>query len=208
METDRKLRVLTIFDMDDTILRTTPKVKLLCKETGEPLASLTTDEFKEYELDSAQKFDFSEFECTKMFRRTSRPIKKNLEMMNKIASNMIPGQDAMAIITARNPMDDHDHFVESLTMLGVPTDKLTVHCAGKMGGSSGKAKVAVLDKLLNDQKFDVVGFFDDSWTVLNALLEYRFQRPDIVWFIYEIKPDGTPNLLTDPRQGLSSLHGI
>jgi FMN phosphatase YigB (HAD superfamily) len=52
-------RILTIFDIDDTLFHTTAKIKVV--KDGEVVRTLTNQEFNNYELQDGEDYDFGEF---------------------------------------------------------------------------------------------------------------------------------------------------
>ena len=62
-------RGLSIWDIDETLFKTTAKVSVV--KNGEVVKQLDNKEFNTYKLKSGESFDFTEFKDSKHFRDTS-----------------------------------------------------------------------------------------------------------------------------------------
>ena len=59
---------LVIFDIDDTLLHTTAKIRVI--KDGRPVRELTNQEFNNYKLQPGEEFDFGEFRDAEKFIST------------------------------------------------------------------------------------------------------------------------------------------
>ena len=60
---------LTIFDIDDTLFRTTAQIKVV--KDGREIRSLNNQEFNTYKLQDGESFDFGEFRNAEKFNKES-----------------------------------------------------------------------------------------------------------------------------------------
>jgi len=164
-------KVLSIFDMDDTLFETGCKTKVI--KNGEIVKELSTSELAGYKLHDSERFDFSEFRCSRTFYNNARPIESFFQFAIDIINNQ--GRDSRCIIiTARTDCDDKEVFIKTFRKHGFPIDKCYVERAGNWGVYKGGFKTqvykgAVIKKYINN--FDIIRMWDDSTPNLDMLIK-------------------------------------
>ena len=153
---ESKERVI-VFDIDDTLVKTDAKIKVMSSKTGKVIRELTPEEFNFY-IESPGKFlSFEEFEDPEILRKgkfISGVIKKLLSYYRR----NIP----VAIVTARsNTKLIRDFFLERgidihpelVIAVSDPVQGLT--------GSVAERKLTALERL-HKMGFKYFTFFDDN----------------------------------------------
>jgi len=181
---------LTIWDIDDTLFRTTAKV-LVKKKHGPPI-ELTGAEFNSYALKPGEEFDFRQFDDARLFYATSTPI----ENLWKTAQNTLdnigkrPGS-RMVIVTARRDLDDKDLFLDTFRKHGMDMSKVHVYRAGNLSfGSSAANKKVIIRNLLQDGNYTETRLFDDHPDNLCAFLELKHEFPNITFKAFPVGHSG------------------
>lgn len=181
---------LTIWDIDDTLFRTTARV--LVKRKNGSTIELTGSEFNSYALKPGEEFDFSQFDDARLFYATSTPI----ENLWKTAQNTLdnigkrPGS-RMVIVTARRDLDDKDLFIDTFRKHGMDMSKVHVYRAGNLSfGSSAANKKVIIRNLLHDGDYTEARLFDDHPDNLRAFLELKHEFPGIVFKAFPVGHSG------------------
>lgn len=184
---------LTIFDIDDTLFKTTANV-LVRNRDGEVIASLTSAEYNTYSLKTGETFDFEEFKNAEKFYKESKPIGRMLQRAKLIlaASEKYP-LSRVIIITARTDFDSKSVFLKTFRKYGFDIDKVRVERAGNLGsvGSGASRKAMITRKYLETRSFNKVRIFDDDIANLMAILKLRKEFPFISFSAYLAKEDGS-----------------
>jgi FMN phosphatase YigB (HAD superfamily) len=84
-EFTKPLRSLVIFDIDDTLLHTTAKIRVI--KNGQTVRELTNQQFNNYELQPGEEFDFGEFRSAEKFNRESEPIEPMIRKLKTILNH-------------------------------------------------------------------------------------------------------------------------
>ena len=93
-----KKEKLVIFDLDDTLIKTDAKIKIIDSNTGEVIEELTPAEFNFYSNKISNHFlNFEDFECPEILRK-ARFINRIFNKFKKYYSQGIP----VSIVTARS----------------------------------------------------------------------------------------------------------
>jgi len=158
---------LVIFDLDDTLIKTDAKIKIVDSKTGEILQGLTPSEFNFYSSKISNHFlNFDDFECPEILRK-ARFIKRIFNRFKKYYGEGIP----VSIVTARsssklvrdfllsNGIDVHPDLV-----IAINDPKYSFE-----GSISQRKQRAILD-LIDDGYTDLI-FFDDNHENLNLAKE-------------------------------------
>jgi FMN phosphatase YigB (HAD superfamily) len=105
-----KKEKLVIFDLDDTLIKTDAKIKIVDSKTGEIFQELTPAEFNFYSSKISNHFlNFDDFECPEILRK-ARFIKRIFNKFKKYYSEGIP----VSIVTARSSSKlVRDFFLEN-----------------------------------------------------------------------------------------------
>jgi len=99
---------LTIFDIDDTLFRTTAQIKVV--KDGKVVRSLNNQQFNTYQLQPGESFDFGEFRNAEKFNRESIPIKPMIAKLKAIIDNA--GNSKVIMLTARSDFDNKELFLD------------------------------------------------------------------------------------------------
>ena len=169
---------LTIFDIDDTLFRTTARIK--AKTPDGKIKILTPTEWdklqKERPHDDHPDLDFDEFTDSKLFYDTSTPIKKIWKTAQKTLMSLgrRPGS-RVVIISARHKFDDFNLFVDTFHKHGLDISKENFFTVG--GARRKKAKII---ELLDEGNYTETRMFDDHLPnlidFLNLKKDPRFSK--------------------------------
>ena len=179
---------LVIFDIDDTLLHTTAKIKVV--KNGVPVRELTNQEFNNYELGPGEEFDFGEFRDAEKFNRESQPIRP---MINKLKTILDHSTNSDVImLTARADFDNRDLFLKTFTDLGIDMSRVHVHRAGNLPGDEipAEKKAVFVRKYAETGKYDHIRLYDDSRSNLSVFKELQNEYPGIDFRAYFVGPTG------------------
>ena len=202
MEPNRKL---TIFDIDETLFKTTARVRVFDKKTGEIVKLLDNQEYNTYKLKRNEEYKFGgpddsykEFRSAKHFRETSKPINRMVERLKDDLASAKSSQGAhqVIIVTARGDFDEKEIFLDTFRHQGIDIDSMRVERAGKIPGPSASAKKMIFQHYLEkaqreSRPFSRVALFDDARTNLDALLSLKKQFPKTKFDAYLAHHDGS-----------------
>lgn len=182
---------LTIFDIDDTLFRTSAKVKVM--RQGVLVCELHNQAYNTYTLKENESYDFSEFGDAKLFRRTSIPVDNMIERARKIVKARGNPHSRAIIVTARGDFDKPEEFLHTFRDHGINIDEMHVERAGNLSRSLSvvEKKKVVFRKYLNTHRYIKVRLYDDSKDNLIGFLELQNEYPDIEFKAYYVKKDGT-----------------
>lgn len=91
---------IIIFDLDDTLVKTNAKIKILRKGTPEVLKELTPQEFNKFKTKKHHFLNFDDFDSPELLKR-GRIIHNIFQILKKAYAEKIP----VAILTARSSSD-------------------------------------------------------------------------------------------------------
>ena len=186
---------LTIFDIDDTLFRTTAQIKVV--KDGREVRSLTNQEFNTYQLQDGESFDFGEFRNAEKFNKESIPIGPMIAKLNAIIKNA--GASKVIMLTARADFDNKDLFLDTFRKYGVDMNKVHVHRAGNLGIAPAESKAVWIRKYLDTGKFGRVRLYDDAMSNLRMFIGLKKEYPSVEFFPYFVTHEG--NIRT-VREGL------
>lgn len=181
---------LTVFDIDDTLFRTSARVKVKNKKTGD-VKELPPASFNKYKLKKDEEWDFGEFKNSKIFQQTAMPIGRMVKKAKAIIRNATRKGSKVIIITARSDMDDRDLFLDTFRAHGIDIDKVHVERAGNLGGSAANAKKKIFQKYLGSGSFERVRFFDDDKNNLKSFLSLKKEYSDIDFTAFQVQNNGS-----------------
>lgn len=187
---ESKQSSLTIFDIDDTLFKTTTQIHVI--RGGKRTKSLTPAEFNVYKVKSGESLDFSDFRSSKVFSDSARPI-TNVFKVAKSIVNRFSGfaNKKTVIVTARGDLDDKQLFLDTFKKYGFDVDKTHIHRAGNLGdGSSAENKKIVVRKLLSDAKYNQARIFDDDIKNIQKFLELKSEFPETAFEAFYIDHSG------------------
>ena len=177
---------LIIWDIDDTLFKTTARV-IVRKKHGPPI-ELIGSEFNSYVLAPDEEFDFCQFDDARLFYATSIPIENIWKTAQNTLDNISkhPGS-RMVIVTARRDLDDRDLFLDTFRRHGLDMDRVHVFRAGNLNhGSSAANKQVIIRGLLTNGDYSQVRLFDDHLDNLRAFLELKQEFPHITFEAFPV----------------------
>jgi len=183
---------LTIFDIDDTLFKTTAQVSV--KKGNRVVKRLDTGEYNTYKLRPGEKFDFSEFRDALKFQKESRPIKRMMAKAKIILRNTLnKPKSRVIIVTARTDFDNKEMFLDTFRKYGFDIDKVRVERAGRLGDVYGTSqqKAVIIHNYLKTGQFTRVRLFDDSVQNLKVFLGLQRFFPNIKFEAYFARDDGS-----------------
>ena len=181
---------LTIFDIDDTLFKTTAQVGVV--KNGQVVKTLTNQQFNDYKLKPGEKFDFTQFASSEKFLKESTPISKMFNKARAIAKNAANTPNSkVVIITARNNFDDKNKVLATFSKYGFPINKVRIERAGRIEGQMIPAfkKAIIIRNYLKTRQFSRVRLFDDSMSNLKEFLKLKKEFPSITFEAYMAKED-------------------
>jgi hypothetical protein len=180
---------LTIFDIDDTLLHTTARIRVV--KNGQTIRELTNQEFNTYTLAPGEEFDFGEFRSAEKFNRESRPIEPMINLLKSILRNATNSRVIM--LTARADFDDKNLFLDTFKQYGIDMSQVHVHRAGNLPGDDHPAekKAIWVRQYLDTGHYGRVRLFDDSMNNLRVFNSLQSEYPDVLFYAYYVKPDGS-----------------
>ena len=187
-EFNRPQKNLVIFDIDDTLLHTTAKIRVV--KDGHVVRELNNQQFNNYELGPGEEFDFGEFRSAEKFNRESYPIEP---MVKKIKSILAHSESSDVImLTARSDFDDRDLFLKTFTDLGIDMSQVHVHRAGNLPGDEipAEKKAVFVRRYADTGKYYKIVLYDDSRTNLRVFKDLKAEYPDIDFRAYYVGPKG------------------
>lgn len=180
---------LVIFDIDDTLFRTTTKVKVMIGNRCVKL--LSAAEYNVYSLKGSEKYDFSEIRSADHFHRTATPIPKVMNLAKKIISKET-NRSRVILVTARADMDDKELFLNTFHKHGLNINKAYIHRAGNLKPlTTNLAKAKIITDEINAGSYQSIRMFDDAPANLNTFLDLRAKFPKIKFIAYLVPPDGS-----------------
>jgi hypothetical protein len=178
---------LTIFDIDDTLFRTTAQIKVV--KDGKIVRSLNNQEFNTYQLKPGESFDFGEFQNAEKFNKESIPIEPMIAKLKAIINNA--GDSKIIMLTARSDFDNKDLFLDTFRKYGIDMNKVHVHRAGNLGGSPSQNKAVWIRKYLDTGKYARVRLYDDAMSNIKMFIGLQQEYPSIKFFPYFVTHEGT-----------------
>ncbi len=178
---------LTIFDIDETLFRTTAKIKVV--KDGQVIRSLTNQEFNNYKLQPGEQFDFGEFVDAEKFNKESIPIKPMIAKLKAILNNA--GNSKVIMLTARSDFDNKELFLDTFRNHGIDMNRVHVHRAGNLSGSPAQNKAVWIRKYLDTGKYSRIRLYDDSMGNIKMFNALAKEYPDVKFFPYFVTHDGS-----------------
>lgn len=189
---------LIIFDIDDTLLHTTAKIKVI-DANGQFVRELTNQEFNNYQLQPGEQFDFGEFRNAEKFRQESKPIAPMIRKLKTILA--YAGNAKVIMLTARADFDDKDTFLQTFQDLGIDMSKIHVHRAGNIPGDDPPAykKAVWVRKYLNTKLYGHVRLYDDSMSNLRVFKELKNEYPKVDFRAIYVGPSGATQTIEEDQ---------
>ena len=192
-------RGLTIFDIDDTLMHTTAKIRVV--KDGKTVRELTNQEFNNYKLAPGEQFDFGEFRSAEKFAKESEPIRPMIAKLKAIMKNA--GNSKVIMLTARADFDDRDTFLDTFRKYGVDIDNIHVHRAGNISGPETPAlkKAVWVRRYLDTGMYNRVRLYDDSMSNLRAFKDLKDEYPAVDFKAYYVGPSGSSTVVEVDLKG-------
>jgi hypothetical protein len=185
--TEAKNLGLTIFDIDDTLFRTTAQIKVV--KDGKIIKSLNNQEFNIYKLQPGESFDFGEFQNAEKFNRESIPIEPMIAKLKAIINNA--GNSKVIMLTARSDFDNKELFLDTFRKYGIDMSRVHVHRAGNLGGSPSQNKAVWIRRYLDTGKYARVRLYDDAMSNIKMFINLQKEYPDVKFFPYFVTHEGS-----------------
>lgn len=194
---------LTIFDIDDTLFRTTAKIKVV--RDGKPVRELTNQEFNSYVLEPGESFDFGEFRSAEKFNRESLPIKPMIAKLKAILNNA--GDNTVIMLTARADFDDKELFLKTFAKYGIDMSKIHVHRAGSLPGDDipAEKKAVWVRRYLDTGRYDKVRLYDDSMSNLRVFNGLKQEYPQVAFEAYFVTHEGSIRRVKDSTPSIANM---
>jgi hypothetical protein len=195
-EFTRKPRKLVIFDIDDTLVHTQTKVKVI--RDGEVVRELNSHQFTHYKLAPGESFDFGAFRSAREFFHHSQPI---VPMIKQLRDDIATG-NRVAMVTAREDFDDKEIFLKTFEKWNVDMNRVHVYRAGNLKGPEGihDKKKIIIRKLLDSEDFTKAIMYDDSVPNLKSFLELKQEYPDTSFYAWHVDQSGSTHELARAKE--------
>jgi hypothetical protein len=186
---------LIIFDIDDTLMHTTAKIKVV--KDGQIIRDLSNQEFNNYKLQPGEEFDFGEFRSAEKFRQESKPIVPMVSKLKAILNHA--GNAKVIMLTARADFDDKEMFLRTFNDLGIDMSQIHVHRAGNLPGNDSPAykKAVWVRKYLDTKQYGHVRLYDDSMSNLRVFKELKKEYPQVDFRAIYVGPGGTTQTIEE-----------
>ncbi len=185
-EFTRPVRKLVIFDIDDTLVYTQTKVKVV--KDGEVVDELNSQQFTHYKLKPGEEFDFGAFRSARDFFHHSQPI---VPMIKQLRDDIATG-NRVAMVTARADFDDKETFLKTFEKWDVDMNRVHVYRAGNITDPIGihDKKKIIIRRLLDSENFTKAIMYDDSVPNLKSFLELKSEYPDTSFYAWHVEHGG------------------
>jgi murein DD-endopeptidase MepM/ murein hydrolase activator NlpD len=177
---------LVIFDIDDTLVHTNTRVKVV--RDGEVIKKLNSHEFTHYKLGPGEQFDFGAFRNAREFFDNAKPI---VPMIHQLQNDIATG-NKVVMITARADFDDRDTFLNTFRQWDVDMNKVHVYRAGNDTRSVAidEKKATIIRNLMNQNSFSKVIMYDDSVPNLNSFIGLKKEYPRTKFYAWHVDHQG------------------
>lgn len=172
---------LVIFDLDDTLVITDAKIKVVDKDNGKVIKELTPAEFNKFEAKPSHALSFEDFESPEILEQ-GQLIHRIFRFLKKWYKQGIP----ISIVTARSSSKLVRNFMLNRGIDIHPELVIAVNdpTYNYKGSIEERKKQALLD--LADQGFKHMIFFDDHAKNLEEAKTIEKIRKDVRVSIYQV----------------------
>lgn len=180
-------KVLSFFDIDETVFHSFAKVIVRNKHTGKIVDELPNDEFNSHVLGDDEEYDFSQFRDAKLFKVSSKVINSTLRELKRQFNkgNMI------IFLTARSDMDNNATFKDTFRQVGIRVNdkRVRFELAGNLKyGPIPQRKMYIIGRYLKKFKqVEEVNIYDDHKENVRILDQVARNYPDVRFNKYLIK---------------------
>lgn len=178
LETDNSIagHSISFIDIDETTFHTYANVKVLNRD-GDIVRILDNQEFNTDVLKDGESYDFSEFQDSKVFYKTSQPIEPIVNKIQRMIDSIKRNGKVEKIIflTARSDFNDKNLFLKTFRQNGIDVDISNVYVerSGNLRDIKSVAdrKRYVMLKYLKSGEFTAVRMYDDDNKNLQTFIE-------------------------------------
>lgn len=194
-------KVLSVFDIDETLFRTKSHVKIVDIHKNEVIKVLQNKKFNQYSLKDNEKFDFSEFRNANIFYDTAKPIEKMLNLVKKTFKTQNI-KSRIIFLTARGDFDNKTLFLQKFKEHDIPIDNIYVERAGNLAekfnvnARTHVTKAAILRKYIKSKQYNKIQIWDDHKENLDFVLKLKEIHPEIEIITYLVDKNGEYSLYT------------
>jgi hypothetical protein len=177
---------LVIFDIDDTLVHTQTKVRVL--KDGKVVKELNSHDFTHYKLQPGEEFDFENFRNAHDFFHNSKPI---IPMMNQLKQDIATG-NKVVMVTARADFDDRELFLDTFRKYGVDMGKVHVYRAGNMTQKvqTEEKKKIIIRNLLDKGNYTKAIMYDDAVPNLTSFVELKDEYASTKFYAWHVSLEG------------------
>ena len=175
---------ITFCDIDNSLFFTFAKIIVRDKVTNKEIIKLDNQQFNSYQLKDDEYFDFHQFKDAKFFRKTSIPIQRTVDRVNKMISQIKKNKlnSKVIFLTARVDFDDKNELLKKFKEHGIDTDfRSNVYIERSGNENTGvieKNKEIVIMRYLKDGIYRRVRMIDDYKPNLSTFLSIAKKMPD------------------------------
>ena len=182
-------KVLTIFDIDETLFHTQAKVQVI--KNGKTIRVLDSKEQKVYSPKTGESLNYEQFKSSRFFKETSKPIPSVIKLANKIIDLSFKNGSEVIIVTARQDMDDKKIFKEVFHAQGIDIDKVYVERAGNIGKkTASENKLVIFKRYLDSNKYSNINLIDDDINNLEVFISLRELYPETRFSAFQVIESG------------------
>ena len=181
-----KPRKLVIFDIDDTLVNTSTKVKVV--KDGKVIKKLNSHDFTHYKLQPGEEFDFGAFRDAREFFTKSKPI---IPMINQLKHDINTG-NKVVMVTARSDFDNKELFLDTFRKFGIDIDKVHVYRSGniELKIPTEEKKKMIIRKLLSANDYTKAIMYDDAKPNLDLFVSLKDEHPGVKFYAWYVNPKG------------------
>jgi len=175
--TNHPIKSLYVFDIDDTLFRTSARARIV--STKGQVKYLSSEELKDYEFSLDEKICFAEFRDAKKFAEESQPIESMIKIAQDCIKKTAEGSKTI-LLTARADLDCKTKFLEYLNSSGLDINHIYVERAGNFSNlKTPEAKKQIISQYLEAQSFDRACLYDDSLENIQSFIELQEFFPNV-----------------------------
>lgn len=185
-------RIKYYFDIDETLFaHDNNMLKIYVKdENGNRLFSLNNQEYNDYVLKEGQSFDYGDFRCPDVFKKSAKPIHQMIKKMKEFKES---GAN-VEMLTARADFNNKEKFIEVMNDHGIditPGKGIHVRRAGNRPGKTAEVKAIHISEAIHNENLTEVHLYDDSISNINGVLELCEKFPDVTFHCHHVMYDLT-----------------
>ena len=171
---EKEMTNLVLYDIDETLFHTTANIKVI---SDKGIKYLNNMEFNNYQLESGEQYDFSEFRDSDTFYNESKPITRQIDNLN---ADIELGNDVY-LITARANFNNKEKFLDTFRKHNIAIDSIRVERCGNINDISEVSikKSIIIYNILKTKQYKTVKLVDDSITNLMEFMKLKQYFPNV-----------------------------